>query len=88
MILTLIKQGLGLRPREKRALCGKMGKLYSELTSNSDVNHRFRSLDFRDFLEKHLHFCIRYLMDISKYNQNATRQYQTLFYFIVNHHIQ
>ena len=54
----------------------------------SDVNHRFRSLDFRDFLEKHLHFFIRYLMDISKYSQNATRQYQTLFYFIVNHHIQ
>ena len=24
----------------------------------SDVNHRFRSLDFRDFLEKHLHFFI------------------------------
>ena len=39
----------------------------------SDVNHRFRSLDFRDFLEKHLHFFIRYLMDISKYSQNATR---------------
>ena len=25
MVLTLIQQGLGLRPREKRALCGKMG---------------------------------------------------------------
>ena len=24
MVLTLIQQGLGLRPREKRALCGKM----------------------------------------------------------------
>ena len=34
-------------------------------------------MDFRDFLEKHLHF----LMDISKYSQNATRQYyQILFY--------
>ena len=33
-------------------------------------------------------FFIRYLMDISKYSQNATRQYQTLFFFIVNHHIQ
>ena len=54
----------------------------------SDVNHRFRSLDFRDFLEEHLQFFIRYLMDISKYSKNATRQYQTLFYFIVNHHIQ
>ena len=24
MVFTLIQQGLGLRPREKRALCGKM----------------------------------------------------------------
>ena len=24
MVLTLIQQGLGLRPQEKRALCGKM----------------------------------------------------------------
>ena len=24
MVLTLIQQGLGLRPREKRALCGKI----------------------------------------------------------------
>ena len=24
MVVTLIQQGLGLRPREKRALCGKM----------------------------------------------------------------
>ena len=62
-------------------------KLYSNIKL-IDVNHRFRSLDFRDFLEKKLHFFIRYLMDISKYSQNATRQYQTLFYFIVNHHIQ
>ena len=38
----------------------------------SDVNHRFRSLDFRDFLEKHLRF-FRYLMYISKYSQNTTR---------------
>ena len=60
-------------------------KLYSEFI---DVNHRFRSLDFRDFLEKHLHFFIRYLMEIAKYSQNATRQYQTLFYFTVNYHIQ
>ena len=44
--------------------------------------------DFRDFFEKHLHFFIRYLMGISKYSQNATRQYQTLFYFIVNHQLQ
>ena len=26
MVLTLIQQGLSLRPREKRALCGKMPK--------------------------------------------------------------
>ena len=56
----------------------------------SDLNHRFRSFDFRNYLEKHLHFFIRYLMDISKHtgSQNATRQYQSLFHFIVNHHIQ
>ena len=54
----------------------------------SDVNQLFRSFDFRDFLEKHLYFFIRYLMGILKYSQNATRQYQTLFYFIVNHHIR
>ena len=53
-----------------------------------DVNYLFSSFDFCDFLEKHLYFFIRYLMGISKYSQNATRQYQTLFYFIVNHHIQ
>ena len=27
-------------------------------------------------------------MGISKYRQNAARQYQTLFYFIVSHHMQ
>ena len=65
------------------------GKLFAELALKfSDVNHLFRSFDFRDFLEKYLYFFIRYLMGISKYSQNATGQYQTLFYFIVNHHIQ
>ena len=32
MVLTLIQQGLGLRPREKRALCWKMEIIY--LTNN------------------------------------------------------
>ena len=64
-------------------------KLLAELTLKfSDVNNLFRSFDFRNFLEKHLYFFILYLMGISKYSQNATRQYQTLFYFIVNHHIR
>ena len=63
-------------------------KLLAELALTfSDVNHIFRSFDFRDFLEKHLYFFILYFMDISKYSQNATRQYQTLFYVIVNSHI-
>ena len=54
------------------------GKLLAELALKfSYVNHLFRSFDFRDFLEKHLYFFIRYLMGISKYSQNATRQYQT-----------
>ena len=30
MVLTLIHQGLGLRPREQRALCGEMGCLDSQ----------------------------------------------------------
>ena len=64
-------------------------KLLAELALKfSDVNHLFRSCDSCDFLEKHLYFFIRYLMSISKYSQHATRQYQTLFYFIVNHHIR
>ena len=71
-----------------KTLSPDRGKLYWELPSIQYVNHRFRSLDFRDFLAKHLHFFIRYLMVISKYSQNATRQYQTLFYFIVNHHVR
>ena len=78
MVLLSVGQHLSLWPAI-RTLSADRGKLYSEFTSNSDVNHRFRSLDFYDFLEKHLHFFIRYLMDISKYSQNATRQYQTLF---------
>ena len=64
------------------------GKLLAELALKFSVNHLFRSFDFRDFLEKHLYFFILYLMGISKYSQNAIIRYQTLFYFIVNHHIQ
>ena len=48
-------------------------------TKNSHVNHDHSS-DFRDFLEKHLKFFIRYLMSISKYIQKTIRQYQTLLY--------
>ena len=71
-----------------KTLSPDRGKLYWELTQIQYINHHFRSLDFRDFLEKHLHFFIRYLMDISTYSENATRQYETLFYFIVDHHMQ
>ena len=78
MALLSVGQHLSLWPAIK-TLSPDREKLYWELTSNSVMN-RFRSLDFRDFLEKHLHFFIRYLMDISKYSQKATRQYQTLFY--------
>ena len=42
-----------------------------KLVQTSDVNNLFRSFYFRDFLEKHLQFFIRYLMGISKYSQNA-----------------
>ena len=37
---------------------------YGAFKCGPAVNQCFRSLDFRDFLEKHLHFFIRYLMDI------------------------
>ena len=55
-------------------------ELAPNLIITSNVNHLFRSFDLGDFFEKHLHFFIRYLMGISKYSQNATRQYQILFY--------
>ena len=87
MVLLSVGQLQSLWPAIK-TLSPDREKLYSITIKFSDVNHRFRSLDFRDFLEKHLHFFIRYLMDISKFSQNATRQYKTLFYFIVNHHMQ
>ena len=64
-------------------------KLLAELALKfSGVNHLFRSFNFRDFLEKHLYFFILYLIGISKYSQNASRQYQTLFYFLINHNIR
>ena len=41
MVLTLIQQGLGLRPRprEQRALCGKMQAEYSRVTQIADQQH-------------------------------------------------
>ena len=86
MVLLSVGQHLSHWPTIKK-LSPVPGKLLAELVLKfSDVNHLFRSFDFCDFLEKYLYFFIRYLMGISKYGQNATRQYQTLFYFIVNHH--
>ena len=41
MVLTLIRQGLGLRPREKRALCGEM---HCQSTALSRVNAARRRL--------------------------------------------
>ena len=88
MVLLSVGQHLSHRPTIK-TLSPVCGKLLAELALKfSDVNHLFRSFDFRDFLEKHLYFFIRYLMGISKYSQTATRQNRTLFYFIVNHHIR
>ena len=86
MVLLSVGQHLSHWPTI-RTLSPVCGKLLAELALKfSDVNHLFRSFDF---LEKHLYFFIRYLMGISKYSQNATRQYQTLFYFILlNHHIR
>ena len=87
LVLLSVGQHLSHWPTIKM-LSPVRGKLLAELALKfSDVNHFFRSFDFPDFLEKHLYFFILYLMGISKYSQNATRQYQTLFYFIVNHHI-
>ena len=88
MVLLSVGQHLSHWPTIK-TLSPVLGKLLAELTLKfSDVNHLFRSFAFRDFLEKHLYFFILYLMGISKYSQNVTIQYQTLFYFIVNHHIR
>ena len=77
MVLLSVGQHLSLWPAIK-TLSPDREKLFAELDLKfSDVNHLFRSFDFCDFLEKHLYFFIRYLMGISKYSQNATRQYQT-----------
>ena len=86
MVLLSVGQPLSLWPAIK-TLSPAVGNCTRINLKFGDVNHRFRSSDYRDFLEKHLHFFIRYLVDISKYTQNVTRQYQTLFYFIVNHQI-
>ena len=43
MVLTLIQQGLGLRPRKKRALCGKMWELstgVSQAEQTPDINRK------------------------------------------------
>ena len=74
MMLLSVGQHLSHWPTIK-TLSPVCGKLWAELALKfSDVNHLLRSFDFRDFLEKHLYFFIRYLMGISKYSQNATRQ--------------
>ena len=87
MVLLSVGQHPGLRPIIKTLSPGPWG-IVADFTKFSNVNHLFRSFDFCDFLEKHLHFFIRYLMGISKYSPNATRRYHTLFHFIVNHQIQ
>ena len=80
MVLLIVGKHLSHWPIIKM-LSPVRGRLLAELALKfSDVNHLFRSFDFHDFLEKHLYFFILYLMGISKYSQNATRQYQTLFY--------
>ena len=87
MVLLSVGQHQSLWPTIK-TLSPDSRKLQSELASNSVEEIIFFTLLIFDiFLKKHLHFFIRYIMDFSKYTQNATRQYQTLFYFIVNHHI-
>ena len=88
MVLLSVGQNLSHWPIIK-TLSPVREKLLAELAPKfSDVNHIFRSFDFRDFHEKHLYFFIRYPMGILKYGQNDTRQYQTLFYFLVNHYIR
>ena len=77
IVLLSVGQHLRLWPTIK-TLSPDREKLLAELALKfSDVNHLSRSFDFRDFLEKHLYFFIRYLMGISKYSQNTTTQYQT-----------
>ena len=80
MVFLTVGQHLNHWPTIK-TLSPVRGKLLAELAPKfSDVNHLFRSFDFRDFLEKHLYFFIRYIMGISKYSQNATISDFILFY--------
>ena len=81
MVLLSVGQHLSHWPTIK-TLSPVRGKLLAELALKfSDVNHLFRSFDFRDFLEKHLYCFILYLVGISKYSQNATIQLSEFILF-------
>ena len=76
MVLLSVGQHLSHWPTIK-TLSPVRGKLLAELALKfSDVNHLFRSFDFRD-----LYFFILYLMGISKYSQNATIQLSEFILF-------
>ena len=61
-------------------LCRLQVTIIEEVCAKSSL--LFPCFDFRDVGEKHLQFFIRYIIGILKYNQNAIKQYQTLFYFM------
>ena len=68
MVLLSVGQHLSHWPTI-RTLSPVCWRLLVELAPKfSDVNHLFRSFDFRDFFEKHLYFFIQYLMGIQKYS--------------------
>ena len=82
MVLLSVGQHLSHLPTIK-TLSPARRRLLAELALKFiDVNHLFRSFDFRHFLEKHLYFFILYLMGISKYSQNATIQYQAFLFIL------
>ena len=87
MVFLSVGQHLSLWPAIK-TLSPDREKLYSELASISVMYIIVFTLWIFVIFLKNICVFFRYLMNISKYSQNATRQYQTLFYFIVNHHIQ
>ena len=69
MVLFSVGQHLSLWPTIKTlSVVGISNKF-------SDVNHLFRSFDFRDFLEKHLHFFIRAFQNIVKMLLDNIRLY-------------
>ena len=76
VVLLSVGLHLSLRPPLRRSP-PTVGKFSQEVGAKTAMwTIFFHSFDF---CEKHLQFCIWYLMGILKYSQNPVRQHQTLF---------